>query len=578
MHSGVNFAGVLCVAFVFGSNKACASSVIGGRKSSLRGEVDATAFRAEVQNAMAEALGCGGEVDEAQLSNIEGVLLPMWKASPKNANGRLERRQLRYLAYRYFMQRFSVMIRGFEPSRPLNASEWGAADILSQQVPAFVESTMESQRVAMHGFDLQDAVHLVATLEQLIWDSEATLLEQVYHRQMRPVHDQTSRTGLSKILQEYMMKWILGEQITPAVTPGLLNDPKVLDAAFPRWSTIVAFLEGQVKALDFKRQRMPPQRGATVLSQRYSFHDAHEIVGGITQNFASFWESECTEMKDQLIAMDTHGTGRVALSKFYGTGLDADWRFAESESYLRDMGALDETSTWQGKQVIIPNYIQAASNCIVSTPHYLVCCVNTCEALLGELEASVGEPVGTTQEVLQLVSNMTLPAALDGDESPRFLGSLAAQLEQIASAHGGRIPLHGRLFAQWLHYAFPQDCPFPHRAGTASTRTPSQFGQGYLATRDEMTNHAQAENASEVSRASSLLDKEELPWMSQWSEEEELIADYRLHLRAPWEGSRMAALAGAAMLIAAGVYGAMGATMAPKASSVLPYHQKAHFV
>jgi hypothetical protein len=575
MQSGTSFAVMLCVALVFGSNRAYASSVLGGRKSSLRGEIDATAFRAEVQNAMAEALGCGGKVDEEQLSEIERVLLPMWKASPKNTNGRIERRQLRYLAYRYFMQRFSVMIRGFEPSRSLNASEWGAADILSQQVPEFVESTMESQRVAMHGFDLQDAVHLVATLEQLIWDSETTLLEQVFSRQMRPVHEQITRTGLSKILQEYMMKWILGDQITPAVTPGLLNNPKVLEGAFPKWPTIIAFLEGQVKALDFKRQRMPTRRGASGLSQRYSFHDAHEIVGGITQNFASFWESECTEMKDQLIAMDTHGTGRVPLSKFYGTGLDADWRFAESESYLRDLGALDETSMWQGKQVIIPNYIQAASNCIVSASHYLVCCVNTCEGLLGELEAGVGEPVGTTQEILQLVSNMTSQTALDDDEPPRLQGSLAAQLEQISAAHGGKVPLHGRLFAQWLHYAFPRECPFPHRAGAASARTPAQFGQGYLATRDEMTSHARAENASE---APSLLDKEELPWMSQWSEEEELIADYRLHLRAPWEGSRAAALLGAAMLVAAGVYGAMGVATTSKAGSVLPYHQKAHFV
>merc|ERR1719203_855924 len=104
--------------------------------------------------------------------------------------------------------------------------------------------------------------------------------------------------------------------------------------------------------------------------------------------------------------MDARGTGRVPLSKFYGTGLEADWRFGESESYLRELGALDETSTWQGKQVIIPNYIQAASNCIVSAPHYLVCCVNTCEALLGEVEVSVGSPMALPEDVLSLVGNM----------------------------------------------------------------------------------------------------------------------------------------------------------------------------
>ena len=99
------------------------------------------------------------------------------------------------------------------------------------------------------------------------------------------------------------------------------------------------------------------------------------------------------------------GTGRVPLSKFYGKSItDAEWRFGESESYLRaflaaivvlmdlrtvgawefrspcwflwrrvclahdlgELGALDETSTRLGKQVIIPNYIQGASNCTMA--------------------------------------------------------------------------------------------------------------------------------------------------------------------------------------------------------------------
>merc|ERR550537_1532339 len=30
------------------------------------------------------------------------------------------------------------------------------------------------------------------------------------------------------------------------------------------------------------------------------------------------------------------------------------------------------------------------------------------------------------------------------------------------------IPLHGRLLAQWLHYAFPRECPYPHMPGTVS--------------------------------------------------------------------------------------------------------------
>merc|ERR1719336_1641160 len=127
----------------------------------------------------------------------------------------------------------------------------------------------------------------------------------------------------------------------------------------------------------------------------------------------------------QLVAMDTHRTGRVPLSKFYGTALNTDWRFGESESYLREMGVLDETSAWRGKQVVIPNYLQAASNCIVSTPHYLVCCINECESLLGEIEDGIGSPTAPPSVLLPLVGNMTSQTTVDDDDPPLLEGALA---------------------------------------------------------------------------------------------------------------------------------------------------------
>ena len=38
--------------------------------------------------------------------------------------------------------------------------------------------------------------------------------------------------------------------------------------------------------------------------------------------------------------------------------------------------------------------------------------------------------------------------------------------------HGGKVPIHGRLFAQWLHYVFPRDCAFPYKSGQ------TQAGEG----------------------------------------------------------------------------------------------------
>jgi len=557
-----------------------------GRRGALRAaHLDAGGLQGELGEAMAEALGCGGHVAEEHLMAIEEQILPMWRTLPKVAGDRVERRSLRYLVHRHFNRKSALHIRGFEPTRPANASGWGDADILSQRVPAYVESVLESRHKLERGFSLRDAAIMVATLEQLVFDSEGALLEKVYKEQFKPMTRSLSKQGLVQVLEAYMVHWMMSDdQDTVRV---LLANRSLLMDVLPHWQNLVGFLQGETKALDFKRQQTPhaaladasARRGHNAMEERYSFDDAHGIIGGITKSFASYWESECASMKEALIAMDTRHTGRVPLSRFYGSALDTEWRFGESESYLRELGALDETNSWVGKQVIIPNYIQAASNCIVSAPHYLVCCVNDCEGLLGEIEEAVGAPVAEPSELLAIVGNLSSQATLSDDPPRDLKGSLTSQLEQIAAAHGGRVPLHGRLFAQWLHYAFPRECAFPHKAGTAVALTPNEFGSSYIAKEEDMKQHASAVNASNFSTM--VFGEEQLHWMSQWSAEEELIADYTgSGLRAPWETSGYITRCGGALLLVAALLGVVGSgRKAGAAAGLLPTHNgKAHFV
>merc|ERR1719436_1847061 len=145
-------------------------------------------------------------------------------------------------------------------------------------------------------------------------------------------------------------------------------------------------------------------------------------------NFGSFWETLCQETKASLAALDKTRTGRVRLPDFYGANKEGEWRFGESEAYLRELGALDETSSWRGKQVIVSNYMQAASNCVVTRAHYLVCCMVECEGIMGQVEAAVGAPVATVDQVLQVVGSLT-----DGDdESARLGDTMEAQLLRVA--------------------------------------------------------------------------------------------------------------------------------------------------
>lgn len=532
----------------------------------------------DLQTAMEEIMGCGGhKVSSDALQRIRQSIQTMWNTMPTNDQGNLEWRSLRYVAHRYFMHKSSMLIRGLEPQLVLNASKSGAADILSKQVPQHVDDMLGGEHLDK-GYDIDDGVSLLAALEQLVFDSETHLLEEVASQMRWNTRQRLNRKGLQKLLENYMVFWMLGEDKDSIRI--LMRNRTLLDTGFPHWADIKEFVAGRVRLLDFKRSQVPTQgHGRSLFEEVYSFDDAHAVIGGVTQTFQTFWESECTTMKDQLVAMDKTGTGRVRLSDFYGTGMDADWRFGESEPYLRELGVLDETSPWLGKQVIIPNYLQAASNCIVSTPHYLICCSNECEDIFRDVEEAVGTSLADPDVLLSVIGNMTSPS---NDEPPKLAGSLRDQMSMIANSHGGLVPLHGRLFAQWMHYAFPRECPYPHKAGTfsqAQTLTPSEFGN-YIASTEEMEAHvAEGQNFAEpgVDNDEMTIDRQ---WMSQWSLEEELFADYT-HMAAPWERSRnrMLWLISAAALAALVGLGVMSPGKAKAATGGSPFFsEKQHLV
>jgi hypothetical protein len=61
-------------------------------------------------------------------------------------------------------------------------------------------------------------------------------------------------------------------------------------------------------------------------------------------------------------------------------------------------------------------------------------------------------------------------------QAPRNLSqSLLQHLDEIASRTGGNVLLHGRLFAQWMHYAFPRECQYPHLSGTTTSIDPDAW-------------------------------------------------------------------------------------------------------
>jgi len=82
-------------------------------------------------------------------------------------------------------------------------------------------------------------------------------------------------------------------------------------------------------------------------------------------------------------------------------------------------------------------------------------------------EGAMADP----DEIIRLVETHSVFT----EDAPPSLSALRQRLLSIAKKHFGKVPIHGRLFAQWMHHAFPSTCPYPHEAGTTNPQTPDEW-------------------------------------------------------------------------------------------------------
>merc|ERR1719236_59219 len=192
-------------------------------------------------------------------------------------------------------------------------------------------------------------------------------------------------------------------------------------------------------------------------------------------------------MKSHLVELDSEGSGRVPLGLLYAQPAGETYHFSESVDYLRKIGALDETGSTP--KVLIANYIAGPSNCIASSSYYSVCCLNNCDSIMDEIEHKVLAATASPDRLLGIVRNIS--------SAQHLPSNLVEKLKSIAERHGGDVPIHGRLFAQWLHFAFPHECPYPHMGGL-SPKTQEQWRaqvgeEAESVSEDEVRQHLQAD-------------------------------------------------------------------------------------
>jgi len=270
------------------------------------------------------------------------------------------------------------------------------------------------------------------------------------------------------------------------------------------------------------------------------------------QHYGTWQNLECEGLKSQLVEMEYRGTGRVKLSDFYKpAALDGSWTFQESVGYLRALGLLDESDPSQ-PSVIIANYITSQSNCIASSGYYSVCCKNECESLLGHLEENIGASEAKPAAIVSLISK--LPSSTVATPQPGE--SLLQRLNDIAATHGGKVPLHSRLFAQWMHHIYPRECPYPHLSGTTDTQSEGEFldesGMAAQASEEEMMQYISLpQNTTHDNTKSDLAVEAVFPWSS---EEELFVVRAPTKEPTPWESAKSSpsTVRSAVLLAAAG--------------------------
>merc|ERR1719420_168487 len=139
---------------------------------------------------------------------------------------------------------------------------------------------------------------------------------------------------LDDVLEVYVLQWLVGDA-TEINAIELVENRPVIEESMPQWGEVTTFARGEVhRYLHARKHRSNPFVDASAKAL-YSFKDVNNIVHGITSGFGHWWEQECQGIKANLVALDSEAAGRVKLSRFYQRAMQGEWRFGESEAYLR---------------------------------------------------------------------------------------------------------------------------------------------------------------------------------------------------------------------------------------------------
>lgn len=415
----------------------------------------------KMQEALQEVLASGPFYRADRVSFIAAQLLPTFKSMPKNDLGHLTPKAAHYMLSRYFQKEHGWTLHGLDPTEITVST-----GILQDQVPLLLDALLDKQRG--DGLTLSEISSLAGALERLIFDESLKLLQLAYTMNGYNNSQVLSRDEVHEVLVSYIM-------VYKHIDKNVVINPKghflwkQNEIKNGRLLLETSFVDDSIRNFEFRRSSNTSPF-APIL---YPFQAVLEIVELIANGFGRWQDDSCRVMRNELSSFDTLGSGHISLQDFYSVKGLPVFELDETIDELRELGLLDESKPVK-PAVRIANYVLSDLNCGDFSNYYSVCCISTCDEIILELESRFQQFSVAPTLLLEAVTKVSNAADKDLNIAPspgleQHAGQLLKGLEVIARQHGGVVPLHGSLFAQWLHFAFPQECPL-------NIRWPSDIG------------------------------------------------------------------------------------------------------
>lgn len=377
----------------------------------------------------------------------------------------------------------------------------------------FVQGLFE-KRLGGRGFGKHEMAVLVAVVEDSVQQEAQTELKKTYKALGLPLDTDFDEVEVETFIEVFMGGFVMHTNMSSVSADYLYQQTAEMPLYYPTWLNAQVF---------FRQVRQSHAAGKKV----FPFAVVSAIINELVDTFGTFHGQQCQGLKKQLVGLEKKGSaGCVNLPDFYEKGVksDSNWLFIESPDYMRQIGVLDESDP-KHPRLLSANYINSPTNCLQPTGYYMVCCHNECDDILGKLEGQLGKPSATPTEIMTAVktTSTTSGSLRTGLIAP----ALRHRLQEVADFHDGQVPIHGRLFAQWLHHVFPHECPYPHVSGSKHQQWVQDFeeetGKVSQLTVEEMQLYmldaAKAPQSNKTLRA-------DAGSCAPWQNDEELIAPF----------------------------------------------------